>query len=256
MTHADFATTLAHQAGEITKKYFFSEVQKEFKEHESIVTVADRTINELVAHAVAKEFPSHGFIGEEGGDYKQDAEYTWVCDPIDGTLPFVHGVPIVAFSLALLRDGQPILGVIYNPFSQRLYIAEKGKGTQLNGKTVRVNTHNNISRGLIGICTWNNADYDIAFILEKLIKLGADFQIGSTAYLGALISSGDAVANIFPGIHPWDVAAQKIIVEEAGGKTSDLFGNDQRYDHDTKGFIASNGLAHEQVVEMLVDMPR
>ncbi|MFH1235570.1 MAG: inositol monophosphatase family protein, partial [Parcubacteria group bacterium] len=220
MTYSDFATSLARQAGEIIKKYFFEGVETEYKEHQSHVTIADRTINQLVADAIAKKFPKHGFIGEEGGGFNQNAEYIWVCDPLDGTLLFVAGIPNVAFSLSLVQDGQPILGTIYHPFSERLYSAEIGKGTRLNGKAVRVNTVNTLSRSLVGIFAWNKAHYDFTGVLTTLIKdTGADFQTGSAVYLGALVASGEAVANLFPHTTPWDVAAQKIIVEEAGGKT-------------------------------------
>ena len=122
----------------------------------------------------------------------------------------------------------------------------------MNGKAVHVNTINALSRSLVGIYAWNKAHYDFSGVLAELIKnRGVDFQTGSAVYLGALVASGEAVANIFPHTTPWDVAAQKIIVEEAGGKATDLFGNNQRYDQKTKGLIASNGLVHDQLVELI-----
>jgi len=131
-----FAINLANQAGDIITKYFNAEYKVELKEHDSPVTIVDKTINQLVLDGIKKEFPGHGFIGEEGGSFNIKNEYVWVCDPLDGTIPYASGLPIIAFSLALVQKGFPILGVIHNPFADRLYIAEKGKGAFLNDKLI------------------------------------------------------------------------------------------------------------------------
>ncbi len=251
MNHKEFAINLASQAGEIITKYFFTDHQMEIKDDQSPVTVADKTINQLVIDAVKKEFPDHGFIGEEGGSFNEKNEYVWICDPLDGTIPFTHAIPMCAFSMALVKDGKPVLGIIYNPFSKRMYFAEEDKGAFLNDKPIRVSNDDTLSRKLVGVCIWNTARYDFNDMFRKLINNGVNFQTGSTVYLGALVASGDAIANIFPHTNPWDFAAVKIVVEEAGGTVTDLFGNDQRYDAETKGGLASNGYVHDQLLGII-----
>lgn len=251
MDKKDFVINLAKQAGEIITKYFFTDHKLEIKADQSPVTLADKTINQLVMNAVRKEFPEQGFIGEEGGGFNEQNEFVWICDPVDGTIPFSHAIPACSFSLALLQSGKPILGVIYNPFSKRMYYAETDKGALLNDKPIHVSKISTIERNFVGICVWNLAPINIIKTFEALINKGINFQTGSTAYLGALVASGESVANIFPGTDPWDFAAVKVIVEEAGGMVTDLFGSDQRYDRETKGAIASNGAVHDQLIEIV-----
>jgi fructose-1,6-bisphosphatase/inositol monophosphatase family enzyme len=247
----EFAIGLAKQAGEIIKKYFFIDHKKELKDDLTPVTIADKTINNLVVEKIKKQYPGCGYIGEEGGSFDEKNEYVWVCDPLDGTIPFTSGITACSFSLALLKEGRPILGVIYNPFTERLYFAEKNQGAYLNNKSIRVNKTKNLSGSYLGICVWKAAHYDFIKTFMELIRQGIYFQTGSTAYLGALVASGDFVANLFPHKAPWDFAAQKIIVEEASGKVTDIFGQDQRYDRKTKGGVASNGLLHDQLIEII-----
>lgn len=251
MSPKQFALNLAKQAGVIITKYFYIEHHRELKADHSPVTIADKIINKLVADGIKQQFPDYGFIGEEGGSFNEKAEYVWICDPLDGTIPFSHGVPVCSFALALLHEGKPILGLIYNPFIERLYFAEANKGAFLNDRPIHVNNDDTLTRGLVGICTWNRADYDISKTFQKLISLGVNYQTGSAAYLGALVASGDAVANIFPHGSPWDMAAVQIIVEEAGGKVTDMFGHEQLYNQKTKGAVASNGVLHDQLIEII-----
>ncbi|MFA6098422.1 MAG: inositol monophosphatase [Patescibacteria group bacterium] len=251
MTPKSFSLSLAEQAGKIISQHFNTKHEIEIKHDESPVTIVDKTVNLLVLNSIKKEFPNHGFIGEEGGSFSEKAEYVWICDPLDGTIPFSAGMTVCCFTLALLRNGQPILGVIYNPFTDRLYFAEKNKGAFLNDEQIHVSKVAAISRNLIGICVWNNSTYDLTGTVTKLISLGMNMQTGSTSYLGALVASGEAVANIFPHNTPWDIAAQKIIIEEAGGKVTDMFGNDQKYDGPTKGGLISNGIIHDKLIEII-----
>lgn len=251
INHKEFAIKLAKQAGEVMKKYFYIDHKKDLKPDLSPVTIADKITNKLVADKVKKEYPNYGFIGEEGGSYKEKNEFVWICDPLDGTISFTQGIPACSFSLALLREGRPIFGLIYNPFTERLYSAEKGKGAFLNNKLIYVNKIKKLSGAYIGICIWKNAHYDITRVFQELIARGVAYSTGSTAYLGALVASGDNLANLFPHTSHWDFAAQKIIVEEAGGKVTSIFGEDQLYNKKMKGGLASNGLVHDKLVEII-----
>lgn len=248
-----FAIDLALEAGAIIKKYFNREHKREVKVDSSPVTIADKTINNLVAEKIKKNFPDHGFIGEEGNSFNEKNRLVWICDPLDGTIAFTHGVPVVSFSLALLENGDPILGIIFNPFADRIYFAEKGKGAFLNESKIKVNSEKEISErnSHVGICVWKAARYDVTKLFESMIAIGTEFNFGSTAYLGALVASGDSLANIFPHTSPWDFAAVKIIVEEAGGRVTNFLGEEQKYNQKMKGALASNGFIHEKLIKQI-----
>ena len=113
-------------------------MDKTIKKDGSPVTKTDLAINKLVIDRVKKYFPSHGVLGEEQSNYVEKADYVWVCDPVDGTIPFSRGMPTCMFSLGLTFKGKPILGVGYDPFIDRLIFAELGKGAFLNGKKIHV----------------------------------------------------------------------------------------------------------------------
>jgi fructose-1,6-bisphosphatase/inositol monophosphatase family enzyme len=231
------------------RKNFSLGMEKTWKENNTPVTISDTTINRFVIEAVNKDFPSHGILGEEESDLKE-SEYVWVCDPLDGTIPFAHGIPLSTFSLALTQEGAPILGVIYDPYMDRLFVAEKGKGAYLNDKKIKVSDrglqNNTLTiEGSNRYPPFNNVRMELSNQGTKILSMMA------FVYSGMLVSAGELVAAVFAHKNPWDVAAVKIIVEEAGGKCTDIEGNDQRYDRETNGFIASNGVVHEQLVDLL-----
>src|SRR3989338_9591130 len=119
----DFAAGLAREAGEIMRQNFALGMKKEWKEDDSPITVTDIRINSLVLEAIQKKYPAHSFVGEEGSRIIE-SEYVWVCGPVDGTVPFSHGYPIFMFSLALVKNGMPIAGVLYDPILKRMFYAE------------------------------------------------------------------------------------------------------------------------------------
>lgn len=255
MDHKDFAIRMAKQAGEILKRDFSFGLKKEWKKDESVVTQTDIEINKMIIAEVKKNFPNYGVLSEEASHlHKKDS--LWVCDPIDGTIPFAHGIPTFTFSLALVQKGQPKLGVIYDPFMDRLYYGEKGKGAFLNDKKIEVSKDSNIYRKLIEVESWQQAPYQLPGFVQKIEKDGAIFiDLCSFAYCGALIASGEMIGGVCSGAQAHDIAAAKIIVEEAGGKVTDLYGQEQRFDkEDIKGSIISNGSVHDYLIEQASDL--
>jgi fructose-1,6-bisphosphatase/inositol monophosphatase family enzyme len=251
MTYRDFAVNLAKQAGANIRKNFTLGMKKEWKADESPLTATDTMNNALVIKSVKKAFPDHGIIAEEGSDY-DGQELVWVCDPLDGTIPFSHGVPTSCFSIALVHAGQPILGVIFDPYMDRLFVAEKGRGTTLNGKKVSVSSTKTLKNTFLasGVPKVNCAD------LRSMIVPFADhgariLDMGVIVYPGALVASGEFAGTVFSGTMPWDGATLKINVEEAGGRVTDLYGNDQRYDRDLKGHVTSNGHVHNEILAII-----
>lgn len=249
----EFAKKLAYEAGGIMRKYFLN-TDTQWKEDQTPLTIADTTINSLVIERIAEQYPDHSVLGEEESAMK-DSRYTWVCDPVDGTMPYAHGLPISTFSLALCDDGAPVVGVVYDPFMDRLFWALKGDGAYCNDTKLQVN-QGHMSQALIDLEGFSVGSGNLVIeglnCFTELSTIGAKpVSLHSTVLPSCLVAQGEFTAIVFNVKKPEDPAAIKVIVEEAGGKVTDMFGNDQRYDQPTKGFIASNGIVHDELVRII-----
>lgn len=251
MTYKEFATTIAKEAGTVMKNHFKLGMARTIKADASPVTEADLAINSLLIQKVREQFPIHNVRGEEESNIISDSDFLWVCDPVDGTIPFSGGLPLSTFSLALVQNGEPILGVVYDPFCDRLFFAEKGTGAFLNDTPIHVSSKNTLDRAMIEYETWRYSKYEIRPLMSELEKRGAIIMhLCSIANPSALVAAGEFVATFFPHNTAHDIAAVKVIVEEAGGKVTDIFGNNQRYDQPINGAIVSNGAMHDELVEL------
>lgn len=251
MDYEKFVVELSRRVGKIIKENFTFGMKKKWKIDNSPLTVTDIAINKLVINTIKKKFPDHNILAEEGSNYSGKNLYVWVCDPLDGTIPFSHGVPICVFSLALTYKGQSILGVVYDPFMDRMFFAEKGKGSFLNRKKIVVSANAEIKNSLFGIAS-GKAQYDFLPLVKAMRKRHAKIvDFGSITYTGVLVANGEFAGTIFPGHKSHDTAALKVIVEEAGGRVTDIFGNEQRYDRDIRGHLVSNGKLHDKLLRII-----
>lgn len=254
MNHLTFAKKLAKRAGKIIRSDFEKEIKKEWKADNTPVTETDKKINTLVLNEIRKTYPDHDILAEEESHAPNNSEYVWVCDPLDGTIPFSHGLAASVFSIALTKNGQSILGVIYDPFLKRLFSAEKGAGAFLNKKRIKVSGEQTLQNSVVGITSWKEKGYSAGALLNILNKKGAkSLNTGSIIQMGALVAAGEFAAIIFAGQTAHDSAAIKIIVEEAGGKVTDLWGADQRYDQKINGLLATNGKLHNELLACIKD---
>lgn len=245
MTYKKFAIDIAKQAGKVIRANFKQGMKKDWKDNGTPVTITDTAINKMVIAGVKKYFPSHDVLGEEESSLKNKSKYLWVCDPVDGTIPFSHGMPICVFSLALVVDGKPIIGVVYDPFMDRMFFAELGKGAFLNGKKIYTN-----KQGMDGaVVDWGSSG-SVAMLTKSFPKCFA-LNLYCIIYSGVLIASGEFVASLYGGTYAHDGASLKIIIEEAGGMVTDLAGKDQRYDGRINGFLASNGVVHKDLLKLI-----
>lgn len=257
--YLEFAKQLAQEAGEIMSKYFLA-TNTEWKADATPLTQADTEINSLVIQRIAAAYPEHSVLGEEESAM-QDSSYTWVCDPVDGTMPYSHGLPISTFSLALCEDGVPQVGVVYDPFMKRLFYATVGGGAFCNDDPIRVNRQE-LKNALIEAAAFPAHPSKMAVdcgngIYEYLENTEAKVvRMWSTILPTCLVALGSFSATMLNITLPEDAAAIKVIVEEAGGRVTDLYGNDQRYDQPTKGFIASNGVIHDELVKIVKEASR
>jgi myo-inositol-1(or 4)-monophosphatase len=249
----EFAEELARESGRVMLQYFHAEdMGTVVKTDLTPVTAADTEINDLVISRVKERFPRHGVHGEEAS-FGTDREWVWVCDPVDGTMPFSLGLPLSTFSLALTRNGEPLVGVVYDPFGDKLYTARKGGGAFVNGKPLRVSDHQ-LERSYVDLAMMHGlpgslpiGDIRSALVDRKVFT----FTLFSTIISTMKVASGEFTAAYFAFRKPEDMAAAKVIVEEAGGRVTDIDGNDQRYDRQINGGLVSNGVVHEEMLEVI-----
>jgi len=250
--YLEFAKEIAYEAGKIMLKYFKGDNGANYKFDQTIVTKADTEINTYLVEKVKEKFPTHSVDGEEEQFGKSD--YVWVCDPVDGTAMYARHIPVAVFSLALVIDGKPEVGVVYDVFTDNLYSAIKGQGAYKNGEKICVNDIElDDMRSVSNFDMWPEAEYNIYDAIKEIGKKTYFVGIGSVIRACMCVANGDFNLAIFPGTKHknCDIAAVKVIVEEAGGKVTDLFGNEQRYDRDINGAVVSNGIVHDEVIEIL-----
>lgn len=237
------------------RKNFGLAMKKEWKDHRSPVTETDLAINALVLKTIKTRYPDHSILSEEGDDFSEAHDYVWICDPVDGTHNFSHGVPTATFALALVYKGEPILSVVLDPFLKRLFYAEKGKGAYMNGHHIHVNKNTGLKSTVIGAGK-TKAVRNLFPFIEATRDHGVSFITGlSIHYMCALVAVGEFSAAFFGGPSPHDITPSKLLVEEAGGKATDLFGNiPARFDREMKGQLVSNGLLHKELLGLLDDV--
>ena len=248
--YLNFAIDIAKHAGKVMMKYFKQNNGASYKGDKTIVTLADTEINSYLIKQVKENYPSHCVDGEEEQIGKRD--YVWVCDPVDGTAMYARHIPVAVFSLALVIKGESKVGVVFDPFTDSLYTAIRGKGAYKNGEKITVNDYElDDMKTVCHYDLWPEADYNISRVLQELGNKTYIIGLGSIIRSCMCVASGDFTFAIFPGTKHknCDIAAVKVIVEEAGGTVTDLFGNEQRYDESINGAVVSNGKVHNEVTE-------
>src|SRR3989338_6857035 len=209
----------ARKAGKASLRYYGNVGKLKYKEPRSIVTKADILSEKIIMEAVRKKFPSHNFLTEESGSIKKNSEYTWIIDPIDGTTNFASNIPYFAVSVALAKNDEPVMGAVYNPCTDEMFFAERGKGAYLNNKKLQVSKKNELKVALAAFDTPNKA-----LISRKTFRIMARNygmfrgirNFGAAALNLCYIASGKFDLYFSLSLKPWDAAAAKLIVEEAG----------------------------------------
>jgi fructose-1,6-bisphosphatase/inositol monophosphatase family enzyme len=244
-----FAVGLALEAGQRMRVGLGS--ASRLKNDGTPVTVIDEEINGAVAAAVAER--GERMLGEEDTVHAGLTDgRTWVVDPIDGTWLFTAGMPGAVFSIALVEDGVPILGVVYDPWTNRLVYARAGTGAFLNGVRLAVNTVAGISGANLTLPGGKLDHLRVDRLFTDAVDFGADVVTTGSAIADALmVPLGFTAGAVYPYTSPWDMAAIAVIVTEAGGRITSLYGADQRYDTGIDGAVVSNGLIHDELLDLV-----
>ena len=250
--YLNFAIEISEYADKIIKKYFTVESESTYKSDNTIVTKADKLINKYLIDKVKEKYPEHSVLGEEETYGK--SKYVWVCDPIDGTAMYARHIPVAVFSLALVIDGEPYIGVIRDSFTNNIYTAIKGENAYKNNQVIKVNNLKfDKMKTICHFDIWPYAEYEINDIIKELSKETYMVSIGSVIRASLCVATGEFNSVIFPGTTSknCDIAAVKVIIESAGGKVTDLFGNEQRYDKNINGAIISNNIVHNELTKLV-----
>ncbi|MCF7874116.1 MAG: inositol monophosphatase [Candidatus Omnitrophica bacterium] len=252
------AIKAAKQAGEIHKKYFEGDTQtKEKSSSFDLITIADTEAEKKVVELIKNNFPEHNILAEEGRYEKTDSNYCWVIDPLDGTNNFSFGIPMFCVSIALVKDNQLILGVVYDVMRDELFLAERGKGAYLNNKKIKVSDADSFDKSLLITGFYYDRGKDMIGNLEA-IKVFFQKRVVGIRRLGAAaldlcyIASGRATGFWEFKLSPWDFAAGKLLVEEAGGKITRKDGQEVKIE--SSYIVASNGKIHQRIIDVISNL--
>ena len=251
----NLAKEAAVEAGKVILKYYKADYEIEEKGYHNPVTTADKKADEIIKTFLMNARPEYGWLSEETKDssLRLNKKFIWIVDPIDGTKEFIKGIPEFVVSIALVEEGEPIIGVIFNPVKKEMFVAAKNLGSFFNGTKIKciskekisemsiLNSRSELKRG-----DWN----------EYIDTFGELNPVGSVAYKLALTAAGEADACI--SLRPkneWDICAGNCIINEAGGALVDLNGNPRKYNLKNTlidfGIVAGNAISVKKVLPIV-----
>ncbi len=238
----------AKEAGKIAMKYYRKKIDVQIKTDLSPVTIADKLCDSRISSILKKNFPEHSILSEESG-LGQGNDCKWIVDPLDGTRDFIKGLPFFGVLIGLEISGELACGVSYMPALGMLNFAEKGRGSFSNGKRIHVSQTDALEKSFVFHSSMKHfVRTGKAERLMNIICSAASSGSMGAIYPQMLVSSGIIDASLSANSNPWDLAAPKIIVEEAGGRLTDFGGNSTIYGGNA---VATNGRLHEKIIEML-----
>jgi myo-inositol-1(or 4)-monophosphatase len=250
--YLDFAIELARAGGDVLKHYMTREKQVELKSRANLVTIADKESEALVIQRIKERYPNHAILAEESGP-SGSGEGKWIIDPLDGTTNFAHQYPFFCVSVAFEQRGEILCGAVYDPLRDEMFSGARGRGSFVNGQQLRVSDTEKLGSALV----MTGFPYTVrekirvamsqfeAFILEsQAVRRG-----GSAALDLCYVALGRCDGFWEMDLHPWDTAAGKVILEEAGGLLTDFSGNS--FSPYMREILASNGKIHREMTSVL-----
>jgi inositol-phosphate phosphatase / L-galactose 1-phosphate phosphatase / histidinol-phosphatase len=250
-TFLAFALRLADAAGEVIRPYFRKPLAISDKADLTPVTAADRAAEETMRALIEARFPEHGILGEEFGRVRQDAEFVWVLDPIDGTKSFISGVPLFGTLIALTRNRRPILGVIDQPISHERWVGATGRPTTLNGAVIRCRACPLLATATLFATTPDMFKGDDAALFGRVSAAVKLVRFGADCYAYGLLAAGFIDLVLEASLKPYDFCATVPIVEGAGGVATDWRGRSLDLASDGRILVAGDHVAHDAALALL-----
>jgi myo-inositol-1(or 4)-monophosphatase len=258
-SHLDAAIEISLAAGNLLRYHYERRIGFELKAEFDLVTEADKASEKLVVERLRQYFPSHSIQAEEGGggESATGSEYRWYVDPLDGTTNFAHGYPAWSVTMALEKAGELIVGVVFDPNRDELFACEKGAGACLNGKRIHVSSVAKLSSSLSCTGFPNNSrkgNPNIHFFYQLAMETHGVRRGGSAAIDLAYTACGRLDAFWEIGLSPWDLAAGKLLVTEAGGACGTMRG--EAHTMNSPDIMADNGLLHDELIARFAEIFR
>ena len=249
--YLDAAIEIARKAGVILREGFDRPKKISYKGEVDLVTESDQRSEQLVVALLRNRFPDHGIVAEEGGGAAAAAKYCWHVDPLDGTTNFAHGYPCFAVSIGLAQDGVPIAGAVFNPVSDELFAAARGEGAYRNDDRIRVSQVEMLATSLVatGFPTHQRKkSSNLNYYWQFTLRSHGVRRDGAAALDLCSVACGRFDAFWEFGLKSWDTTAGIVIVEEAGGRITDLSG--QPYWLGGPSILASNEHIHPEMLQV------
>ena len=244
----------AQKAGRALKRDFgeVENLQVSLKGPANFVSAADHRAEDILREELEKARPGYGFVGEEGGRHEgSDKTHTWIVDPLDGTMNFLHGIPHFSISIGLEREGTIVAGVVYNPANDELFSAERGKGAYVNDRRLRVAGRRRLEDAVIACGLPHPSRGDVALGRSETMavqdRVAGLRRFGSASLDLCWVAAGRIDGYWERNISPWDLAAGLVIVREAGGYATDLAGRD----NPRTEILAGNETIHHELMRVL-----
>ncbi|OXC73307.1 inositol monophosphatase family protein [Caballeronia sordidicola] len=247
--YRQFASSTLDETGPIGMRYFRQPIDIAQKADASPVTVADIEIEAMIRDRIARTYPSHGILGEEQGSVNLSAELCWVIDPIDGTKSFISGIPLWGTLLALLKDAQPVFGIIDVPALDERYVATLGRQTERNGDVIRTSHCDDLRKCNLFATSPDMFSITEFQVFDSLSRQARFRRYGGDCYNYAMLAAGNIDAVVEAGLKPYDYLPVVPIVNGAGGLMTDWNGNPLTPSSDGRVIAAATPALHRALLE-------
>ena len=247
------AIEIAREAGIFLKNKLYSEHTIDYKGEINLVTEADKISEKMITSKITTLFPDHDILAEESTTIDRGSDFRWIIDPLDGTTNYAHGYPYFCVSIALERLNTMIVGIVYDPMLDEMFVAEKGKGAFVNEREIHVSNTREVIKSLLA----TGFPYDIRedshnnlnYFNKMILQAQAIRRAGSAALDLAYVAAGRFDGFWELKLNPWDIAAGWLLVKEAGGIVTDMGG--KNYFIESPSILASNGRIHAEMMAIL-----
>ncbi len=250
--YREFVMSVAREAGLFLKERLNHKHVIDYKGEINIVTEADRMSEDIITSRIHQKYPGHDVLAEESTGTNRGSDFRWIIDPLDGTTNYAHGYPVFCVSIALEREGDVCLGAVYNPMLDEMFVAEKDKGAFLNDKKISVSNTADLNRSLLATGfpydIRNDKNNNINYFNGMARTVQAIRRAGSAALDMAYVAMGRFDGFWELKLMPWDTAAGWLLIVEAGGLVTDLFGD--AYSLRSPHVLASNGKIHHDMIDV------